>query len=212
MANLLSRLSYLSYQDFWMELKKVRVTPPSPIQFMSRQFHLDKPALTAAVLVPFIKIEDEWRLVFIHRVENHHLHSGQVAFPGGKHEEHDPTMEFTALREAKEEIGIEPEEVLVARQVTPLLTVTNFLITPILGLIPYPYSFKPNPSEVSRLFSIPITWLADQQNYKIIPRQFPEPIGVVHTIYYEPYDQEILWGASAQIVYDLIDLLKQETP
>ncbi len=212
MDTLLSQLSKLSYQELKMKLVDVLISPPSIPPLNNRLFQFKDPTVQAAVLVPFLNIKGDWHLLFIRRAIDRHLHSGQVAFPGGQIEPHDPSPEFTALREAQEEIGLQPKDVNVVGKLTSLLTVTNYLITPIVGLIPHPYQFQPNPREVTRIFTIPLGWLADKNNYKIEARSVPPPVGIVQMIYYEPYEQEVLWGASAQIVYDLIKLLEQKTP
>ncbi|MGB9668998.1 MAG: NUDIX hydrolase, partial [Anaerolineales bacterium] len=113
---------------------------------------------------------------------------------------------------AQEEIGLHPQDVTLVGQLTDLLTVTNYRIIPVVGIIPYPYPLEPNPLEVTRIFTIPILWLADKRNYKIEPRNVPPPVGIIQTIYYAPYDGEKLWGASAQIVHNLLALLEQKTP
>lgn len=212
METLLSRLSKLSHVELQTKLRDILISPPNISQINNRQFHFATPPIQAAVLVPFLKINQEWHLLFIRRAIDHHLHSGQVAFPGGQIESNDPTPEFAALREAHEEIGLQPEDVMPSGQLPALLTVTNYHINPVVGIIPYPYQFTPNTIEVTRIFTIPLLWLADKRNYKIVPRSVPPPVGLIQTIYYEPYEGEILWGASAQIVCDLIALLKQEPP
>ncbi len=212
METLLSQLSQLSCSDLQTKLRDILLSMPTIPQINNRQFHFSEPAIQAAVLVPFLTINQEWHLLFIRRAIDHHLHSGQVAFPGGQIEPNDPDPEFTALREAQEEIGLYPQDVTPVGQLPALLTVTNYRIFPIVGIIPYPYPLKPNPLEVTRIFTIPIFWLADKKNYKIVPRSVPPPVGIIQTIYYTPYDGEELWGASAQIVHTLISLLEQETP
>lgn len=122
----------------------------------------------------------------------------------------DLSPETTALREAQEEIGLSPTDVEVLGMLPPLLTVTNYQIQPIVGIIPYPYPFRPSPSEVQKIFTIPLDWLANPLNYRMEERHLPPPIGIVPTIYYQPYQGEILWGASAQIVHSLIAIIDKQ--
>lgn len=158
----------------------------------------------AAVLVPFVRLKDEWQLVFTRRTETVEHHKGQVSFPGGGCEMGEATPEATALREAKEEIGLAPEDVRLLGRMNDIITITRYRVTPIVGVIPWPYQFRPEPAEVGRVFTIPFHWLADSANWQeqsITPqggfRSFP-------VISYHPFDGEILWGASARITLDLI--------
>jgi 8-oxo-dGTP pyrophosphatase MutT (NUDIX family) len=177
-----------------------------------RNFRFPVPPLKAAILVPFVFVGKQWSLLFIRRSVANDPHSGQVAFPGGRIEPGDASPENTSLREAQEEIGLSPEDVEVVGKLPPLLTVTNFEIHPIVGIIPYPYPFQPSQSEVQKIFTIPLTWLANPANYWIEERHLPPPVGKIPTIYYRPYDEEILWGASAQIVQTMLRLIKDQAP
>jgi 8-oxo-dGTP pyrophosphatase MutT (NUDIX family) len=88
-------------------------------------------------------------------------HQGQVAFPGGRADPSDTTPEMTALREAHEEIGIDPTKVRILGRMQSLHTISNYVVTPIVGVIPWPVSFRLEETEVRRVFSIPLNWLAD---------------------------------------------------
>ncbi len=176
-----------------------------------RSFTLSTPPIPAAILVPILKVERHWNLLFIRRSISNDPHSGQVAFPGGRMESSDSSPEEASLREAQEEIGLDPREVEIVGRLPALLTVTNYNIYPVVGIIPYPYPFQPSPDEVQKIFTIPITWLAEPVNYRVEERHLPPPIGKVPTIYYQPYQDEILWGASAQIVHAFITLLKSSS-
>ncbi len=176
-----------------------------------RSFSLSTPPIPAAIIVPILKVEGHWNLLFIRRSISNDPHSGQVAFPGGRMESSDSSPEEASLREAQEEIGLDPQDVEVLGRLPALLTVTNYKIYPVVGMIPYPYPFQPSPDEVQKIFTIPITWLAEPLNYRVEERLLPPPIGTVPTIYYQPYQDEILWGASAQIVHTFITILKSSS-
>jgi 8-oxo-dGTP pyrophosphatase MutT (NUDIX family) len=161
----------------------------------------------AAVLIPFLKIEGAWHLLFTRRNENLTKHRGQVAFPGGRTDPEDREPETTALREANEEIGLNPADVRILGKLNGFLTITNYIITPIVGVIPWPYPIQMSVEEVSKVFTIPLEWLANQENYQRRRRILPEPYGQMPVIYYQPYDKEVLWGVSARLTLSLIQVL-----
>lgn len=191
-------------------LRQLLSSPPINNNPYPRSFRFATPPTLAAILVPFIFVEGSWNLLFIHRSVSDEPHSGQVAFPGGRMEKQDSSPQITALREAQEEIGLSPHDVEIIGELPPLLTVTNFEIHPVIGIVPYTYPYQPSPSEVQKIFTIPLEWLADPLNFHIEERVLPHPIGKIPTIYYRPYQGEILWGASAQIVHALLSLLNNQ--
>jgi 8-oxo-dGTP pyrophosphatase MutT (NUDIX family) len=159
----------------------------------------------ASVLVPLARIQGKWHLFFIHRSDAPgDAHSGQVAFPGGR-AENGENPDQAAVREAQEEIGLLPADVSLLGRLRPLRTITNYVITPVVGVIPYPYSFQLEPREVSRVFSIPLAWLAQSRNRRENVRWISPQAGSVQVIYYEAYAGEVLWGASARITLDFLE-------
>jgi len=160
----------------------------------------------AAVLVPLFWENAQWHLLFTRRTETVHSHKGQVSFPGGAADPVDNTPIETALREAHEEIGLTPDHVDILGLLSRRPTVTSFLISPVVARISWPYTFQMSREEVSRVFTIPLDWLADPSHREARQRMFPnghqEPV-----IYYQPYDGETLWGATAAITMDLLRIL-----
>jgi 8-oxo-dGTP pyrophosphatase MutT (NUDIX family) len=199
-------MSNLTLQDIKQRLKLLEETK-QPIL----QEYREKPSgianfLPAAVLIPFLQIDDGWHLLFIRRTHHEQdRHSGQVAFPGGRADPGDGNPIATALREAHEEIGLDPDDVTILGRLNLMPTVTHYRVTPIIGVIPWPYPFQPDPREVRRIFTIPLSWLADTTNHETRMwqprRNSVKPHAV---IFYQPYDGEILWGASARMVQELI--------
>jgi len=149
----------------------------------------------AAVLVPLTYVQDEWHILFTRRTDRVQSHKGQVSFPGGASDEGETTPEQTALRESEEEIGMRREEVQVLGRLSQLITVSSFRVTPVVGVIPFPYAFKVEGAEVARVFTIPLMWLSDRNNYwEFFLRDSERSL-----ITYHPYDGELLWGATARM-------------
>jgi 8-oxo-dGTP pyrophosphatase MutT (NUDIX family) len=163
-------------------------------------------ARPAAVLVPLILDDGRWHLLFTRRTENVETHRGQVSFPGGRVEAGDDDAVAAALRETHEEIGVRPEDVRVLGQMDSLLTVTQYLITPVVGVVPWPYPLRPDPIEVAGVFLIPLDWLADPAHLERRTRPAIAGGPDVPVFTYAPYQGNVLWGASARITLDLLGL------
>lgn len=161
----------------------------------------------AAVLVPLYLEAGEWHLLFTRRTESLEAHRGQVAFPGGAIESTDPTPEAAALREANEEIGLPRESTTVIGTMNPLMTVTQFVVTPVVGVIEWPMDMRLNPAEVAAAFGIPMNWLADPANLEVRRRQGMIPDQHVDVYYFRPYGGEVVWGVTARITVQLLRLL-----
>ena len=161
----------------------------------------------AAVLVPLTMYKDEWHVLFTRRTDRVESHKGQVSFPGGACDEGETTPEQTALREAEEEIGLQPADVKVLGRLSQLITISSFRVSPIVGVIPWPYAFKVAGFEVARVFTIPLLWLANQNNFW----EFSLRDSDRSLIAYHPFDGELLWGATARMTVNFLktlDLLK----
>lgn len=161
--------------------------------------------IAAAVLMPLIRLEGQWHLVYTLRSSLLHDHSGQVSFPGGSRESQDKDLIETALREAWEEIGLNPSAVKVLGRMANLEMVTRFTVTPVVGVCDWPTELTINPDEVDRVFSIPLDWLADENNryYRVHTHHGSE----VEVVYFKPYDGETVWGATAMMTVEFLNLL-----
>jgi 8-oxo-dGTP pyrophosphatase MutT (NUDIX family) len=162
----------------------------------------------AAVLIPLLRQENVWRVLFTRRTATLAEHSGQVAFPGGRADPGDASPEMTALREAYEEIQLQPEDVHIIGKLREIRTISNYCVTPVVGQIPWPYPFRLALGEVSRVFTIPLTWLTESENHEIRLRELPHPFPPVPVVYFRLYEDELLWGVSAQIVLDFLAALR----
>jgi len=163
-------------------------------------------ALPAAVLVPLFMQQDEIHVLFTKRTDSLPHHSGQVAFPGGRHEPKvDDSLLATAIREAHEEVGLLPEHIQILGALDDIATLgTNFVIAPFVGLIPHPYTFQPNPGEVAEIFSVPLASLQDPAGRLQEFREFDHSRVTVSTIRYK---EHVIWGATERISLNLIEAL-----
>ena len=157
----------------------------------------------AAVLVPLVWHDQKWHLLYTRRTDTVESHKGQVSFPGGACDEGETTPEETALREAYEEIGLDPNDVKVLGRLPNLITITYFRVTPVIGVVKWPAVFRVGEHEVARIFTIPLAWLSNPSNRW----QFEMPGRARSLIAYHPYDGELLWGATARMTVDLLNVL-----
>jgi 8-oxo-dGTP pyrophosphatase MutT (NUDIX family) len=164
---------------------------------------LGKEPKCAAVLIPLTHFGDEWHLLYTRRGNKVETHKGQVSFPGGACDPGEETAEQTALREVNEEIGIRPQDVRLLGRLTAMITITSFRVTPVVGVIPWPYAFRVECAEVARVFTLPLAWLADKSNRWEIPL----PGRDFGLIVYHPYDGELLWGATALMTDNFLKAL-----
>lgn len=162
----------------------------------------------AAVLIPLVMGERGWEVIFIRRTEvEGDMHSGQVALPGGRRERDDDSLTAAALRETHEELGVQPKDVTVLGQLNEFIAISNYRVTPFVGTLPWPYPIRKDDREVARWFTIPLAWLADPANHRVEKRTLPNGLGEVPVIFFEDYDGEMLWGLSARIITELLEVL-----
>ncbi len=159
----------------------------------------------ASVLVPVFEKEGRVFLLFIKRSNYVEHHKGQISFPGGEVDKTDPSVEYTALREAYEEIGIKKEDVKILGRLDDTITfVSRYIVHPFIGLIPYPYSFVINKKEVEKLMFVPLDFLLKKGAIKEEPVLYE---GRIYKSLVFRYDSEMVWGATARMVKNLIDII-----
>ena len=157
----------------------------------------------SAVLIPLFKDNGEIKILFTKRSNLVQHHKGQISFPGGGVEEKDKSLEETALRESCEEIGLQNKDVKILGRVDDSYTaVSNYIIHPYVGLIPYPYNFKVSEIEVARLLFVPIDIFQ------------PDNMGNSHKLenltYQGPtyhFNGDTIWGATAMIMENFIKII-----
>jgi 8-oxo-dGTP pyrophosphatase MutT (NUDIX family) len=153
----------------------------------------------SAVLIPLFRNQGEYYILFTERSEEVDFHKGQVCFPGGTREPSDSSLLQTALREIEEEIGLKATDVEVLGELDDQLTLTsNYVISPFVAFIPYPYALRADRREIREIFSIPLSFLMDEANFK-------------QESYEYEYKGHIIWGATARILRQFIDLLNSDS-
>jgi len=153
----------------------------------------------SAVLIPIFYDQGNYNVLFTERSDAVVFHKGQVCFPGGTREPSDSSLLQTALRESEEEIGLEVKDIEVLGELDDITTiVTDYVISPFVAFIPPPRSLKTNGREVKGAFSVPLTFLMNEANFK-------------QDSYAYEYEGHIIWGATARILRQLVDLLRPES-
>jgi 8-oxo-dGTP pyrophosphatase MutT (NUDIX family) len=180
---------------------------PFPNDFLK-----DQP-LSASVMVLLHLIGHQWHLLFIRRTTDpNDPHSGQVAFPGGRRNHLDKNSKDTALRETNEETGINPSDIQILGRLGDMMTITKYRVSPFVGMFPWPYHLVPQEGEVARIFSIPLDWLADPHNHEVRMRGLQILGQDIPVIYFQRYDNELLWGASARITIQFLEAVGFANP
>lgn len=158
----------------------------------------------AGVLVPVIQGAQGLELVLTKRSSALRHHPGQIAFPGGKQDEADADVIGAALREAREEIGLQTEQVTLLGQLPTHETVTSFLMTPVVGLITGDFTPVAEPGEVDEVFQVPFSHVTNLDNYSVQSRRWRGQRRQYYTVPYGPY---YVWGATARILRGLAERL-----
>jgi 8-oxo-dGTP pyrophosphatase MutT (NUDIX family) len=158
----------------------------------------------AAVLVPLFQKDGHCHLLFTKRSEEVKYHKGEISFPGGVVDEEDRELIHTALREAREEIGLKESDVQIVGVLDDIVTITEFIVTPIVGLFPYPYPFKVSEVEIAELIEVPLASLLNEDSFseREIFREDQKEI-----VYAYQYGKHIIWGATARILNQFLDLM-----
>lgn len=157
----------------------------------------------AGVVIPVIDRPEGHFLVFTKRADDLDEHPGQMAFPGGGREPHDADILTTALREAKEEIGLDPDQASVIGRLDDIRTITRYAVTPIVATVP-DRVYHPNEDEVAEVVVLPLGGITDPANYAFERRDHPY-YGEV-TIHYFHVEGYTIWGATGRIVAQLLAL------
>ncbi len=172
-----------------------------------RKRHIVAPsrALSAVLLLIYHK-QGEYYLLVTRRTQQVREHKGQISFPGGAYQEGDGTLLDTALRESAEEIGVVPEAVEVLGELDDAVTQTsNYVISPFVGVIPWPYEFRVSASEIAEIIDIPLSALLDRNCWR---EEVEFIAGERVPAYFYRYRGDVIWGATARILNQFRDILR----
>ena len=166
-----------------------------------------KDARIAAVLILLYPDNGSVHTVFMQRHDYIGVHGGQISFPGGKKEQTDENVIQTALREAKEETGVDPSGISIVGTLTPLfIPVSNMIVTPVVGWIDHKPVFNHEPEEVVFLIDADLKRLLDPSIIKTKPFEIR---GELIDVKYFDYDGNVIWGATAMILQELLIILRR---
>ncbi|MBX9931281.1 MAG: CoA pyrophosphatase [Methylobacterium sp.] len=177
--------------DHDLDDEGVAIAPPGPHRH-------------AAVLVPVVAREDGLAMLFNLRSASLRDHSGQISFPGGKIDAADPGPAGAALREANEEIGLDPARVRLLGYLDSYLSATGFLVVPVVGLLEEPVSLALNPTEVAEVFEVPLPVLMDPDGHSLSSGIWR---GRTRCYYAITHEGRLIWGVTAGIVRNLYERL-----
>jgi len=163
--------------------------------------------VSAAVLLPIYCKQGQYYILFTKRTETVKEHKGQICFPGGAYQEGDGTLVNTALRECAEETGLMADEIEVVGELDDTVTVTSsYIVSPFVGFIPCPHALKVDQREAEEIIEVPISALLDKgclrEETKIID-------GEAVTLCFYHYQGRVIWGATARILNQFLDIFAQ---
>jgi 8-oxo-dGTP pyrophosphatase MutT (NUDIX family) len=187
-----------------------RMAPPA----RRRAFLPNHKSREAAVLLTLYPKMNEWHVVFIERASaiGHDRHRGQISLPGGKRDFEDGSFEETALREAKEEVGINAADVRVIGPLSELfIPVSDFHVFPYVGYLDYTPSFTPQVEEVADILEVPLNHFENENIRKTMYMELSSGLSLPDVPYFD-LNGQILWGATAMIMNEFLELLHGNKP
>lgn len=159
----------------------------------------------SAVILPLYRKDDEWFILFTKRTETVDTHKGHISFPGGLREKEDKTLEDTARRETSEELGIAASNIEILGRLDDQITHSgDFVISPFVGILPYPHKFNINHCEVAQVIEVPLKYLLTKGTMR--EGLCPFQNGVV-TAYFWQYHEHLIWGATGRILKRFLELV-----
>ena len=196
-----------------IERLSLRIAPVETVASASRGDHDLNPGMEApsdgltqaAVLVPIVDRPDGLTVLLTQRTDHLRDHAGQISFPGGRLEAHDPSHEAAALREAEEEIGLPADCVALIGRLDHYVTRTGYEVVPVVGIVTPPFPVRPDPFEVADVFEVPLAFLADPGNHQRHSRFYK---GAQRHFYAMPYNGRYIWGATAGMIVNLSEALR----
>ncbi len=157
----------------------------------------------AAVLAPIFMKDGGWHLLLTRRTDTVEHHKGEISFPGGHMDEDDPDLEHTALRETHEEVGIPPGDVNLLGRLDDINTITDFRVRPFVGRLDYPFEVYPCEDEIAEVIMLPVSEFLVPCN---ATKSITQWKGTEHAIYFFHVGGHTVWGATAKILKQLLEL------
>jgi 8-oxo-dGTP pyrophosphatase MutT (NUDIX family) len=162
-------------------------------------------SLKAGVLVLFYPLEDRIHLVLTRRTDKVDFHKGQISFPGGRREKNE-ALEQAAMREAQEELGIDPDSIRVLGMLTPLyIPPSNYCIYPVVAITEHRPDFRPSHLEVAEVLEIPLDHLLSPQNVRWETWTLK---GTDVEVPFYAFSKHKIWGATAMVLAELLEMIK----
>ena len=171
------------------------------------QQHFPANPVAAAVLVGLVDRPEGLTVLLTQRASQLAKHAAQISFPGGRLEPSDPDVASAALREAQEEIGLDPARVTVIGYLPDHLVISGFRVTPVLSLVTPPFSVTPNPAEVAEVFEVPVSHVFDRGNHKARLRRVGDEDLLLYDI---PWQGHSIWGATAGMLLTFVRMVQEE--
>ena len=175
---------------------------------LEKQNEAGRQSLEPAAVLLLVVNHPEPTVVLTQRTSHLAHHAGQIAFPGGRREGGDETPERTALREAHEEIGLEGARVELLGRLPEYRTSTGFAVTPVVGWVEPPLSYRPDPHEVAEVFEVPLEFLLDTRNHRYESAFYR---GRMRHYWAMPYGERFIWGATAGMLVTFQRLIRGQT-
>ena len=207
-SKLLDDIKFIDFSCLPGMEAQIRMAPTNRRDDIRKMGEGHKPLKSGVLLLLYPLDDGEAGVVFIRRPQYNGVHSGQISFPGGRYEPGDPDLRHTALREAQEEIGIDPEQVEVIGRLTDLyIPPSNHKVSPWVGVMHHRPVFKPDPFEVESILEVALTNFLSEENLQNIPIKLADGSRLSTPCYH--IEGNVIWGATAMMMAEFLECIKK---